>query len=60
MNDTPTSSLPIMQAQPLIKRLEGWTDARYLIELEYVVYQQRKQLQQLAQIKEILVQGESK
>ena len=57
MSNTPTSSLPITQTQPPIKRLDGWTDERYIIELEYVVYQQRKQLQQLAQIKNIILQG---
>jgi hypothetical protein len=57
MSNTPTSSLPITQTQPPIKRLDGWTDARYIIELEYVVYEQRKLLQQFSQIKALLAQG---
>lgn len=37
-----------------IRRMDGWSDGRYIIELEWVVHQQRKQLQKLAEIRAIL------
>lgn len=41
-----------------IRRMEGWSDGRYIIELEWVIRQQRKQLARLAEIRAILAEVE--
>lgn len=53
-----------MQAQPdpytpaPIHRPEGWSDGRYIIELEYVVHKMQKELHVLREVRALLAVSE--